>query len=154
MNIHPYICKIHMKNFRNFHDVEFTLSEKQVLIGENAVGKSNLLFALQLILDPTLSEKDRMLEESDFWEGLEYPMENGEEIKIELYFSNFEDNPNILAQLTDATVMLDNKETIKLTYKFFKKDENRLDYSYVIFKGDDESRTFTYDDRKILNIRF
>jgi len=153
MNTQPYISKICIENFRNFSNVEFALSDKQVIIGENAVGKSNLLFALQLILDPSFSEKDRMLEESDFWEGLESPMENGKEIKIEIYFSNFEDNPNVLAQLTDATVMLDDKETLKLTYKFYKKDESRLDYSYVIYKGDDESRTFTYEDRKILNIR-
>jgi len=153
MNTQPHICRIQIRNFRNFHDTSFNLSEKQVLIGENAVGKSNLLFALQLILDPTLSEKDRMLDESDFWEGLESPMEKGEEIQIELYFSNFEDNQNLLAQLADATVMLDDKETLKLTYKFFKKDKNRQDYSYVIFKGHDETRAFTYDDRKILNIR-
>jgi len=153
MNTQPYICKIRIKNFRNFHDVDFILNEKQVIIGENAVGKSNLLFALQLILDPSLSDKDRMLEESDFWEGLELPIENSEEILIELYFSSFEDNKNLLAQLADATVMLAGKETLKLTYRFFKKDENRSDYSYIIFKGDDETRPFTYDDRKILNIR-
>lgn len=153
MNTQPYICSIHIKNFRNFHEVAFRLTEKQIIIGENAVGKSNLLFALQLILDPTLSEKDRMLEESDFWEGLDSPMENGEIIQIELFFTNFEDNQNVLAQLTDATVMQDGKETLKLTYRFFKKDEKRSEYSFVIFKGNDETRTFTYDDRKILNIR-
>ena len=27
------------------------------------------------------------------------------------------------------------------------------DYSYIIYKGDDESRAFTYEDRKMLNIR-
>jgi len=30
-------------------------------------------------------------------------MSSGEEIVIELYFANFEDNKNVLAQLTDAT---------------------------------------------------
>jgi putative ATP-dependent endonuclease of OLD family len=153
MNTQPYICRVHIENFRNFHSVDFRLCEKQVLIGENAVGKSNLLSALQLILDPTLSEKDRMLEESDFWEGLPDPMGNGEQILIEVYFANYADNQNVLAQLTDATVMLDGKETLKLTYRFFKKDGEKPDYKYVIFKGDDETRPFTYEDRKILNIR-
>ena len=78
MKTQPYICRVHIENFRNFHSVDFSLGEKQVLIGENAVGKSNLLYALQLILDPTLSEKDRMLEESDFWDGIENPMDNGQ----------------------------------------------------------------------------
>ncbi len=153
MKTQPYICRVHIENFRNFHSVDFRLSEKQVLIGENAVGKSNLLSALQLILDPTLSEKVRMLDESDFWEGLSDPMGAGEEILIEVYFANYTDNQNVLAQLTDATVMLDGKETLKLTYKFFKKDGDKPDYSYTIFKGDDEKRAFTFEDRKILNIR-
>lgn len=153
MKTQPFICRVHIENFRNFHFVDFRLSEKQVLIGENAVGKSNLLAALQLILDPTLSEKDRMLEESDFWEGLADPMGTGKQILIEVYFANYADNQNLLAQLTDATVMLDGEETLKLTYKFYKKDGGKQDYSYAIFKGDDETRAFTYEDRKILNIR-
>ena len=41
MKTQPYICRVHIENFRNFHSVDFSLGEKQVLIGENAVGKSN-----------------------------------------------------------------------------------------------------------------
>lgn len=153
MKTQPYICRVHIENFRNFHSVDFSLGEKQVLIGENAVGKSNLLYALQLILDPTLSEKDRMLEESDFWDGIENPMDNGQHILIEIYLANFEDNKNLLAQLADASVMVEGKETLKISYKFFKKDAAKPDYSYIIYKGNDESRAFTYEDRKIFNIR-
>lgn len=155
MNNQPYICKIHIENFRNFRCADFWLNKKQVIIGENAVGKSNLLYALQLILDPTLSDKDRMLEESDFWEGLDDPMSNGEEILIELWFASFEENKNVLAQLTDATVMLNEKETLKLTYKFYpyRKFGDTNEYSFIIFKGEDEQRRFSYEDRKYLNIR-
>lgn len=155
MNTQPYICKVHIENFRNFRCADFYLNEKQVIIGENAVGKSNLLYALQLILDPTLSDKDRLLEESDFWEGLDDPMKNGEQILIELWFADFEENKNVLAQLTDATVMLDEKETLKLTYKFYpyRKFGDTNEYSFNIFKGDDENRRFSYEDRKYLNIR-
>ena len=153
MKTQPYICRIHIENFRNFHSADFNLSDKQVLIGENAVGKSNLLVALQLILDPTLSEKDRMLDETDFWEGLPTPTESNDQIFIEIYFKNYEDNQNLLAQLADATVMLEGEEALKLTYKFYKKDETSTDFTYVIYKGDDETRVFTYEDRKMLNIR-
>lgn len=149
----PYISRIHIENFRNFHSVDFALGEKQVIIGENAVGKSNLLYALQIILDPTLSERDRMLEESDFWDGLKNPMDTGCHILIEVYLKNFEDNKNLFAQLADASVVCDGEEALKITYKFFKKDAEKPDYSYVIYKGDDETRTFTYEDRKMLNIR-
>lgn len=153
MKTQPYVCQIHIENFRNFHSVDFCLGEKQVLIGENAVGKSNLLYALQLILDPTLSEKDRMLEESDFWDGIDNPMDNGHYILIEIYLANFEDNKSLFAQLADASVMVEGKERLKISYKFFKKDTTKPDYSYIIYKGNDESRAFTYEDRKILNIR-
>ena len=149
----PHICRVRIENFRNFRSVDFSLSDKQVLIGENAVGKSNLLYALQLILDPNIPEKDRMLEETDFWDGLEKPMENGEEILIEIYLTNFEDNKNLLAQLSDATVNCEGEKYLKISYKFFKKDPNKPEYSYIIFKGDDETRSFTYEDRRILNIR-
>ena len=149
----PYISRIHIENFRNFHSVDFALGDKQVIIGENAVGKSNLLYALQLIFDPTLSERDRMLEESDFWDGLEKPMDTGCHILIEVYLKNFEDNKNLFAQLADASVLCDGEEALKISYKFFKKDAEKPDYSYVIFKGDDETRAFTYEDRKMLNIR-
>lgn len=151
--IHPYICRVHIENFRNFHTVDFRLDEKQVLIGENSVGKSNLFYALQLILDPTFSEKDRMLEESDFWNGLTAPMDNGKQILIEIYLTNFEDNQKLLAQLADASVMFEDKEMLKISYKFFKKSETTSEYSYIIFKGDDETRAFTYEDRKMLNLR-
>lgn len=66
MKTQPYICRVHIENFRNFHSADFSLGEKQVLIGENAVGKSNLLYALQLILDPTLSEKTECLKNPIF----------------------------------------------------------------------------------------
>lgn len=59
----------------------------------------------------------------------------------------------LLAQLADASVMVEGKETLKISYKFFKKDATKPDYSYIIYKGDDESRAFTYEDRKMLNIR-
>lgn len=153
MKIQPYIRRIHVENFRNFHSVDFYLDEKQVLIGENGVGKSNLLYALQLILDPTFSEKDRMLEESDFWNGVTAPMDNNEQILIEIYLTNYEDNQKLLAQLADASVMLEDKEALKISYKFFKKSDSTSDYSYIIFKGNDETRAFTYEDRKMLNMR-
>jgi len=155
MNIHPYICRVHIENFRNFQCADFRLNEKMVIIGENNVGKSNLLYAIQLILDPTLSDKDRALEESDFFEGIKNPAETGAQILIEIYIANYQDNKNILAQLTDATVQLDGKEVLKLTYKFslIKTVSGKIDYRYIVFKGDDEGRPLSYDDRKILNIR-
>ncbi|NSI06389.1 AAA family ATPase, partial [[Ruminococcus] gnavus] len=61
-----FISRVKIKNYRNFKNVDVQLGHKQIIIGENNVGKTNFLRALQLILDPTLSDEDRMLQESDF----------------------------------------------------------------------------------------
>jgi len=39
-----------IKNFRNFKSLDVKLGELAVILGENKVGKTNLLFALRLIL--------------------------------------------------------------------------------------------------------
>lgn len=68
-----FISRVKIKNYRNFRDVDVQLGHKQIIIGENNVGKTNFLKALQLILDPALSDEDRMLEESDFNDTLVNP---------------------------------------------------------------------------------
>ena len=49
-----HINHIRVTNLRNFRYLDVALGPKLVVVGENNVGKSNLLFALRLILDPTL----------------------------------------------------------------------------------------------------
>lgn len=43
--------KLTIKNFRNFHNIEIELTNKNIVIGMNDVGKSNFLHALRLIFD-------------------------------------------------------------------------------------------------------
>lgn len=135
--------------------VNFELKQKAVLIGENGVGKSNLLRALQLILDPTFSENDRLLDESDFYEGIKNPEENGEEIIISIYIDGYSEAKNIMCQLSDATVDINGEKLLKITYKYFKdiSINGKSRYRYIIFKGDDENRLFTYEDRKFINLK-
>lgn len=150
-----YISRVTIKNYRNFENVDIRLSHKQVIIGENNVGKTNLLRALQLVLDPGFSDDDRYLEESDFYDGLENPMENHEEIEINIYLSNFMHNKNILAQLSDATVKDGSEEVLQITYKYYPvtKENGEIEYKYNIYKGADETKKFTHEDRKFINIK-
>lgn len=60
------IKKLHIKGFRNFSDVEIDFQNKTLVIGANDVGKTNLLYALRLLFDKTISEHDLELSESDF----------------------------------------------------------------------------------------
>ncbi|EDT74368.1 ATP-dependent nuclease [Clostridium butyricum] len=151
----PYISKVILKNYRNFKDCTVNLSHKGVIIGENNVGKTNFIKALQLILDPSLSEETRCLSKEDFFDGLEDPFENNLEIIIEVFLSDYEENGNIVAQLDDATVNDDGEKKLKITYKYYpiESDNGNIDYGYTIFKGDNEEYKFTYEDRKYLNIK-
>jgi len=58
--------KVHIKGFRNFDDVEFCLAEKTLIIGANDVGKTNLIYALRLLFDRTLSDHALDLSDSDY----------------------------------------------------------------------------------------
>lgn len=151
-----FISRVKIKNYRNFKDVDVRLGHKQIIIGENNVGKTNFLKALQLILDPTLSDEDRMLEESDFNDTLGNPMENKEEIVIEVYIENYSNNKTILTVFQDATVKNEKgKEVLKLTYRFFPyiDDAGNIEYQYNIFKGNDETKKFGSYERKYLNLK-
>jgi putative ATP-dependent endonuclease of the OLD family len=53
------LSKLSIRNFRNFRSVDIPVSGNVVLLGENRVGKSNILFAVRLILDPTLPDPAR-----------------------------------------------------------------------------------------------
>lgn len=151
-----FISRVKIKNYRNFKDVDVRLGHKQIIIGENNVGKTNFLKALQLILDPTLSDEDRMLEESDFNDTLVNPMEHKEEIVIEVYIENYSNNKTILTVFQDATVKNEKgKEVLKLTYRFFPyiDDAGNIEYQYNIFKGNDETKKFGSYERKYLNLK-
>ena len=151
-----FISRVVIKNFRNFKNVDVCLGHKQIIIGENNVGKTNFLRALQLVLDPTLSDEDRMLQESDFNDFIKNPMENKEEILIEIYIDNYDQNKTILAVFQDATVMTeDGKEVLKFTYRFFPyiNEGGVAEYQYNIYKGNDETKKFDSYERKYLNIK-
>ncbi|WP_346655603.1 ATP-dependent nuclease [Lysinibacillus sphaericus] len=146
----PYISKVKIKNFRNFLDVEVNLNHKQVIIGENNIGKTNFLKAIQLILDPTLSEEDRFLEESDFNDSIENPMENQISIEISIEIQGYELNTSLLSTFASATVS-DSPPTIRFTYVFKPIDGDR--YGYHIYQGVDEENSFNHNHRKMLNIK-
>ena len=150
----PYISRVKIKNFRNFGNSEGTaveLGHKQVIIGENNVGKTNFLRAIQLILDPSLSDEDRYLTETDFFDGLDDPMANNEIIEIVLEIRGFEHNNAIVAELCDATVSTD-PATLRLTYRY-APSANGQGYEYSIFQGVRPDVPFNHTHRKLINIK-
>ncbi|STV60667.1 OLD family TOPRIM nucleotidyl transferase/hydrolase domain protein [Klebsiella pneumoniae] len=94
-----YLSNLRIANFRNFETVDIPLSGNIVLLGENRVGKSNLLFAIRLVIDPTLPDSARQLKLSDFWDGCD--LSTAPQIEIHLEFADFDSDPSLSALLTD-----------------------------------------------------
>ena len=61
-----------LRNFRNFKSEKLKFSKESVntLIGENASGKTNVFYAMRLVLDESLPLNARQLMNSDFFRGL------------------------------------------------------------------------------------
>lgn len=108
-----------------------------VIVGENKVGKSNFLFALRLILDPSLSEFDRFLNIDDFWDGLG-ANKIGSTIKISIDIDNINSSETVLSVLADGLIDVET-HTARITYEFKPRDgiENHTinDYEYNTYLG-------------------
>ena len=116
-----FLSRIQIMNFRNFHNFDVKLGRASVLVGENGVGKSNLLFALRLILDPTISDSSRMLREEDFWAGLKEPIKNKEIIEVVVEFRDFQNDTHSFAILQPFCIPGTSATTARLTYRFRPK---------------------------------
>ena len=57
---------IKIKGFRNFNNENINFSNKSLIIGANDIGKTNLVFALRLLFDRSLSDRDLDLFDSDY----------------------------------------------------------------------------------------
>lgn len=115
------LSRIRVKNFRNLVDINVPLAQHTVIVGENRSGKSNLLHAMRLVLDNTLSADQRRLPPEDFWEGLSTtttdPVTNGDVIEVSLDVTDFSDEAPVVATLRDALVTGE-PMTARLTYRW------------------------------------
>lgn len=100
-----YLSRIKIENFRNFSDLDVVLCGNVVVVGENRVGKTNLLYALRLLFDPTLPDSARQLSISDYWDGIGEPVA-GDAITVLVEIKDFEDDLDINALLTDCGALL------------------------------------------------
>lgn len=58
---------IYIKGFRCFKNAKINLSNKNLILGANDIGKSNLIYALRLLFDKSLSFRDLELTTSDYY---------------------------------------------------------------------------------------
>jgi putative ATP-dependent endonuclease of OLD family len=149
------ISRIVITNFANFSNIDIKTGDSIVVVGENKVGKSNFIRALQLILDPGLSERDRQLGLEHFWEGLGED-KIGETIEAAIELTDFTDDPRLMAHLNDCVVDPGPPMVARVTYRFQPKanlgrdPESLTDYEYVIFGGEDSNMAVGTSLRRML----
>jgi len=156
------ICRLRIQNFRNFRDVDCRFGQHAVIIGENGVGKSNLLSALRILLDTTLPDANRILSEEDFWDGgLAFA---GTKILISVDLTDYSEDPSVLACLADYEIDPEGYDSSvsRLTYVFMPSDTvneadypsaSKDEYSFAIYGGDNPSNTLPYEIKRYLGFR-
>ncbi len=141
-----HISRVLVRNFRNFLTLEidpFPLSA--VIVGENGIGKSNLLHALRLVLDPDLPDSARKLRAEDICDYAGKTLEDGVEVRVEVEVSGFEDDLAAESVWDGCYVDVD-ELTARVTYVFRPRQAvdgtarklSRDDYDWDIFGGPGE----------------
>jgi len=150
------ISRIAIKNYANYQNIDFATDDSLVIVGENKAGKSNLLRALRLVLDPMLSDRDRQLGLEHFWDGLG-DAKLGATVKVVVEFTDFEDNDNLLTVLGGSLVGTDTPVVARLTYLYRPKaalegaaPQTLADYEFLVFGGTNEDNAFTAARRREL----
>lgn len=147
------IHRIRIKNFRNFKDLDVMLGEQVVIVGENKIGKTNLLHALRLVLDPSLPDSARQLQMTDFWDGLGEQRTKDDVIEISVEFSDFEDDEDLLAVLAEHIVEPE-PMIARLTYVFQplptlpREPKSDADYEFFMYGGDRRDNRAGYEVRR------
>ena len=115
---------VSIKGFRNYADACIHFTKSTLIVGANNSGKSNLLFALRILFDPTLSVKDFELSDVDFnIEALD------DEVEITAKLATV-DEPCLLS--TFGKYLSDEKE-VYITYRA------RRDGTYSFYAGPDRA---------------
>lgn len=138
------LVRLSVRNFRKFVEIDIPLSGNVVLLGENRIGKSNLLFAIRLVLDPTLPDSARQLKLTDFWDGCD--LTKDPQIEVHLQFADFDGDAPLVALLTDFRTATDPK-IAQLSFVFRKKAEVKgpmqtsEDCEFIVYGGGVETRS-------------
>ena len=147
------ISRVQIENFRNFRSVDIPVSKNAVIVGENKIGKSNLLHALRLVLDPTLPDTARKLRDEDFWDGIPRPLPRDVAITIAVDLTEFEDDEELLSVLSEHVIST-GPMVSRLTYVFGVSPTapegplNENNYEFLTFGGDRQDNRFGWEVRR------
>ena len=123
------IDKVKLNGFRNFNDALVKFNDKTLIIGGNDVGKTNLLYAIRLLLDKSLSDRDIEPELTDFY--IDSDGNQPESFTINIYFSDVKEDA--VLSILKGHISDDEGCVISLV-----ADRATLDYQIFIGCADDE----------------
>lgn len=139
--------KLYIKGFRNFREVSVNFNEHSLMIGANDVGKTNLIYALRLLLDRSFSDYDYELAESDF-----FAYEDTHAIVIRAYIDSITEDC-VIARLP-GKISNDGKLVLQYTATI---NNGKVEYQFFCGKSDSEEDLKEIDSpfyRKYLNLKY
>lgn len=122
------ISNVYIENYRNFKKSNINFNKETLIIGPNDVGKTNLIRAMRLILDKSLSQLDIEPLEEDF-----NIFSEEDEFKIQILFDDYDEvKDEAIRGYLGKFFTEDDK--LLITYIGYKYKEE----SYKIYIGEDE----------------
>lgn len=140
------IEKIKIEGFRNFSNLTAKLKESTLIIGSNDIGKTNLIYALRLLLDKSLSERDIEPEVTDF--HISKDGEQAETFSIVIFFKDINE---------DAALSILKGNVSDNGCSVFKLVANRNTLNYQISIGTNDTELGDVPSRfylKYINMRY
>ena len=140
------IEKISISGFRNYLDATINFNKSTLVIGANDSGKTNLIYAIRLLLDKSLPELDLEPSEADF--HFELNGKQSESIYIDIHFKEIAEDA-VLSTLKGKV-----GEDGKCVLRYFAKRE---DLSYSLHCGPSQDKLEEIAGRfylKYLNLRY
>ena len=124
------ITKVKINGFRNFKSSVINFNDRTLIIGGNDVGKTNLLHALRIMLDKSLSERDIEPEETDFF--IDPSGAQADSFTIQIYFSEIVEDA-VLSSLKGNV-----NDAGECVISFYA-ERGSLDYKLYIGSADEQS---------------
>lgn len=139
------IKTLELKGFRNFNEAIINFNNDTLIIGENDVGKSNMLHAFRMLLDKSLSESDIEPSELDFHVSNKNICEK---ISITIAFEDVKE---------DAVLSILKGYVSSDACTYLRYEAHRGDLSYKIFIGHSLTELEEINSRfylKYLNLKY
>lgn len=139
--------RVYVKGFRNYKEATINFNKSTLIIGANDVGKTNLIYALQILMDRGFSDYSFELKDSDF-----YAYEDTKEIVIRAYLTDVVED----CAVARMPGYISNDGKMVLQYKAWYEN-GKVEYQFYCGKSDnieDLKECAGPFYRKYLNIKY